>query len=183
MTDENALMMQVKGGQLESLATLFESNQVRLFNYFLRMGNNRALSEDLVQETFMRILAYRTSFSGTSRFRTWLYSIARNTAIDHYRKNKHSHKHDELFEEQLEGDGNITDIMELDQKQALFTRALETISSEHREIIILSRFQQLKYEEIAELIGCNLNTLKTRMRSAINNLQKNYQQLSGEVKL
>ena len=181
MTDENALMMQVKNGQFDSLAVLFENNQVRLFNYFLRMGNSRPLSEDLVQETFMRILAYRTSFSGTSRFRTWLYSIARNTAVDHYRKNKHANKLDELFEENIEGTGDITDIMELDQQQALFTKALESISSEHREIIILSRFQQLKYDEIAELLDCNLNTLKTRMRSAIKHLQINYQQLSSEV--
>ena len=115
MTDENALMMQVKAGQLDALGDLFENNQIRLFNYFLRMGNNRTLSEDLVQETFMRILAYRTSFSGASSFRSWLYRIARNAAVDHYRKNKHSNKHDELVEEQIEGSGNITEIMEENQ--------------------------------------------------------------------
>jgi len=183
MTEENVLMMQVKQGQLDSLAPLFENNQVRLFNYFLRLGNNRALSEDLVQETFMRILAYRTSFSGNSSFRSWLYRIAKNAAVDHYRKNKHANKQDELFEEQLAGLDDLTEKMEIEQKQTLFSKALDSISSEHREIIILSRYQQLKYDEIAELLDCNLNTLKTRMRSAINQLRKNYQLLCSEAKI
>ena len=180
MTDENALMMQVKDGQLDSLAVLFENNQVRLFNFFLRMGNSRALSEDFVQETFMRVLAYRTSFTGDSSFRSWIYRIARNAAIDYFRKNKNANKLDELKEEQLSGQGEITELLESEEKQHLFNKALESISSEHREIIILSRFQQLKYEEIADLLECNLNTLKTRMRSAISQLKMSYQQLNCE---
>ena len=81
MTDEKELMFQVKAGRLDRLGVLFESNKVQLFNYFLRSGCHRALSEDLVQDTFMRVLAYRTSFKGTSTFR--LYGIARNTRADH----------------------------------------------------------------------------------------------------
>ncbi|MCO4799241.1 MAG: hypothetical protein KC484_08510, partial [Colwelliaceae bacterium] len=82
MSDEKELMFQVKAGQLDKLALLYEANKLALFNFFLRSGNNRALSEDFVQETFMRVLAYRTSFQGTSTFKSWLYGIARNTAAD-----------------------------------------------------------------------------------------------------
>ena len=180
MTDEKELMMRVKAGQLDSLATLFESNKSRLFNYFRRMGNSPEVSEDLVQETFMRILAYRTSFNGTSSFRTWLYGIARNTSVDHFRKHKNSAGHEEFDETLMDGDTTLCEELELEQKHSLFNRALQGMPVEMREIIVLSRFQQMKYEDIADLINCNLNTLKSRMSLAIGKLKESYQRLSNE---
>jgi len=179
MTDEKELMFQVKAGRLDKLAILFESNKVQLYNYFLRSGSQRALSEDLVQETFMRILAYRTSFQGSSSFKSWMYGIARNTRADHYRKNNSQNQHCDIDEQEIATEFTLTEDVELDQQQMLFTKSLETLPREHREIIILSRFQQLNYQEIASLLDCNLNTLKARMRKAISILQDNYQQLTG----
>ena len=67
------------------------------------------------------------------------------------------------------------------QQQDIFDQSLANISSEHREIIILSRFQQLNYHEISSLLDCNLNTLKSKMRNAISKLHEQYNKLSGEV--
>lgn len=180
MTDENELMMQVKGGQLDSLAILFESNKKRLFNFFRKMGNSPEVSEDLVQETFMRILAYRSSYNGSSTFRTWLYGIARNTSVDHFRKHKNSMGHDEFDESAIDGKGTLTDDIVNEQKQSLFNQALQSIPAELREIIVLSRYQQMNYEDIAQMVNCNLNTLKSRMRLAVGKLKESYQRLSGE---
>ena len=63
----------------------------------------------------------------------------------------------------------------------MFEKALNALTPEQRDIIVLSRFQQLKYEDIAEMMNVNLNTFKARMRSAINLLQRTYQELSGEA--
>jgi len=181
MTDEKKLMFQVKAGQLDKLAVLYENNKVALFNYFLRSGNSRALSEDLVQETFMRILAYRSSFNGSNTFRSWLYGVARNTVADHYRKNSHAKLHSDIDEHELTLDKTLVEGLEEQQQQALFDRSLASISPEHREIILLSRFQQLNYQEISTLLDCNLSTLKSRMRSAISKLQYSYQKLLTEI--
>ena len=181
MFDEKELMFQVKAGQLDKLATLFESNKVQLFNYFIRKGNNRALSEDLVQETFMRVLAYRTSFSGSSTFKSWMYGIARNTVAEHYRKNKNQALNCDMDDEELTNEQTLDEEFETEQQNAIFNKSLASISPEDREIILLSRFQQLNYQEISTLLDCNLNTLKSRMRNAVSRLQVSYQKLVGEI--
>ena len=178
--DEVALMMQVKDGQLSALAPLFEANKTALYNFFRRMGNSPEVSEDLVQETFMRILAYRSSFNGDSKFRTWLFGVARNVSVDHYRKHGHA-QHDEYEDDHLTEDTEtLQEQMMTQQKHSLFEQALLNIPAELREILVLSRFQQMKYEDIAEMINCNLNTLKSRMSLAITKLKSSYQQLTGE---
>jgi RNA polymerase sigma factor (sigma-70 family) len=181
MFDEKELMFQVKAGQLDKLATLFENNKVQLFNYFLRTGNNRALSEDLVQETFMRILAYRTSFSGSSTFKSWMYGIARNTVADHYRKNKNQALNCDMDDQELTNEHTLGEEFETEQQNVIFNKALASISPEDRDIIMLSRFQQLNYQEISTLLDCNLNTLKSRMRNAVSKLKMSYQLLVGEM--
>lgn len=180
MFDEKELMFQVKAGQLDKLATLYENNKVQLFNYFIRTGNNRALSEDLVQETFMKILAYRTSFSGSSTFKSWMYGIARNTVAEHYRKNKNQAFNCDMDDEDLSNDKTLGEEFEAEQQSDIFNKSLANIPSEDREIILLSRFQQLNYQEISSLLDCNLNTLKSRMRNALGKLQISYQKLVGE---
>lgn len=183
MIDEKELMFQVKEGQLEKLAQLYENNKLALFNFFIRSGNNRALSEDLVQETFMKVLAYRSSFQGQSTFKSWLYGIARNTAADHYRKLSNQQQFSDIDEVEVSEEESLVDKMLSEQQQVLFQRSLNTIEREHRELILLSRFQQLNYKEIASLMDCNLNTLKARMRNAINKLHTCYQKMANEVNL
>ncbi len=181
MIDDKALMLSVKSGELDSLAQLFEKYHVPLVNYFIRMGNGRSLSEDLVQETFVRVLTYRKTYQGDNQFSSWLYRIARNTAIDYYRKpaQKQAHAHDNFEDSQHSDDKTLTEALQEEQRQQLFQEALAALQPEQRELIILSRYQQLKYEEIAELLDCKLNTLKTRMRAAMSALKQQYDMLAG----
>lgn len=181
MTDETSLMLKVKNGQIGCLSDLFEANHVALYNFYLRSGLNKALAEDLVQETFMRVLAYRTTFKAESSFKAWFYRIARNVVADHFRKLSNKEQHEPIEENHLESSKSLTDELEQQAQQNDFDKALSAIPSEHREIIILSRFQQLNYSDIAELLNCNINTIKTRMRAAISNLKSEYRLIAGEV--
>lgn len=149
MINEKDVMLQVQAGQLDKLAVLYESNKVKLFNYFRKKGNSRAQSEDLVQETFMKILAYRSSFNGSSTFSSWMYGIARNTAADLYRKNKGNVIHEDIDDHEVVSEHCATEQAVSSQQQNIFDESLASISAEHREIIILSRFQQLNYHEIS----------------------------------
>lgn len=180
MTDEKELMLQVQNGQLGSLAVLFENNKVRLFNFFRRMGNSPEVSEDLVQETFTRVLSYKSTYNGSASFRTWLFGIARNASVDNFRKNKNAMNTEEFDEGNINSGSSLCDEMVNEQKHNMFNKALSTMPVELREILVLSRFQQLKYEEIAEMVNCNLNTLKSRMSLAVVKLKESYNRLSSE---
>lgn len=182
MTDEKELMLSVQKGNLDDLAVLFENNHVQLYHYFLRTGNSRAVSDDLVQETFVKVLAYRSSFNGTASFRSWLYGIARNTTADYYRKTKHSRQYEDIDEHEVDANICLTEQIAGEQQQVLFDKSLASIPSDQREILILSRYAQLNYQEIADMNGCNLNTLKARMCKAVTNLQIAYRRLSKEIK-
>ena len=181
MIDDKALMLSVKSGELDSLAQLFEKYHVALLNYFIRMGNSRSLGEDLVQETFLRVLTYRQTYQGDNLFSSWLYRIARNAAIDFHRKpvQKQAHAHESYEDADMSDNETLTENLVELQKQQHFQQALAALQPEQRELIILSRYQQLKYEEIADLLDCKLNTLKTRMRAAISALKQQYDLLAG----
>src|SRR5688500_5866580 len=79
-------MRLVRQGELEKLGLLFERHHRALFNFFSRLTGHRGLSEDLVQEVFLRILKYRDSFKAEHGFATWMYQIARNVNFDQMRK-------------------------------------------------------------------------------------------------
>jgi len=79
---DNELMEDVKIGRAHKLAILFERYQVVLYNFFLRLTAKPNVSEDLVQEVFIRILKYRAGYLGQSRFVVWMFQIARNVHID-----------------------------------------------------------------------------------------------------
>jgi len=181
MINESELMLKVKSGELNYLADLFELNQRPLFNFFSRMGFNDVLSEDFTQETFIRVLAYRSSYKPQNTFRAWLYRIARNAVNDHFRKLSNQDIHVSFNEDLTTSKDTPTETNERNAKQCNFDKALSSLSMEQREIIILSRFQQFRHEEIAELLSCNINTLKTRIRAAVSSLKKQYELISGEV--
>ncbi len=178
---DNEIMMRVRDGEVAQLGLLFERHQVMLYNYFLRQCGNREASQDMVQEVFLRILRYRHTFRGESKFTVWMYSIARNACADHFRKSKREMPvASEAFDASSD-DPLPQEVMEQDQQAMLLRRALGQLSSEKREVLLLSRFQNLKYEEIAEILHCPVGTIKARVHWAIKDLRKNFEQLSGDT--
>ncbi len=85
---DEELMLQVREGAGEMLGELFDRYQTPLFNFYAKLTGDRAVSEDLVQEVFLRILKYRQSYKPGTPFRAWVYQIARNARADHYRKQR-----------------------------------------------------------------------------------------------
>lgn len=180
MTD-NELMEEVRDGRVEKLAVLFERHHIRLFNFLLRLTGNRNMSEDLVQEVFCRILKYRATYRGTSKFSLWMYQIARNTHIDYLRKKKDELPLDEQWDEATSRELTPSESVEQAYDIALIQEALARLPLKKREVLILSRFQNLKYREIAELLDCHIGTVKAHVHRAIKDLRKIYMDLSGEA--
>jgi RNA polymerase sigma factor (sigma-70 family) len=178
---DNLLMENVRDGKVEKLAILFERHHVALFNYFLRLTGNRPVSEDMVQEVFTRILKYRTTYRGEDRFAVWMYKIARNAHIDFLRRRKETVPLEDQFEEAQSADLIPEERVERQQEAALISRALKRLSPKKQEVILLSRFQNLKYREIAELMECPVGTVKGMVHRAVQELGDIYKQLSREA--
>jgi len=159
MSDEE-LMSQVRSGVGEMLGVLFERYHVPLFNFYLKLTSDRTASEDLVQEVFFRILKYRHSYRPDTAFRAWMYQIARNARVDLLRKRRP----ETSLEPEMSPAVAPVDTAQQSQEALLLHSALMQISEDKREVLVLSRFQDLKYEEIAQLLGCEVGTVKTRQK-------------------
>jgi RNA polymerase sigma factor (sigma-70 family) len=174
MSDEE-LMSQVRNGIGEMLGVLFDRYHVPLFNFYVKLTGDRPLSEDLVQEVFFRILKYRHSFRPDTPFRAWMYQIARNARLDHLRKRRP----ETAWEPEMSPAVMPVDTAQQSQEALLLRSALMQISEDKREVLVLSRFQDLKYEEIAQLLGCEVGTVKTRVHRALQELRQILHQLES----
>jgi len=173
LAPDEDLMLEVRNGTGETLGVLFDRYHAPLYNFYAKLTGDRTLSEDLVQEVFLRILRYRQSYQSGTPFRAWIYQIARNARVDHYRKTpRHI-----TFEPEMAPPVMPKDSAQQSEEAELLHRALMQMPEEKREILILSRFQELKYNEIARLLGCELGTVKTRIHRAIQELRQNFKQL------
>jgi RNA polymerase sigma factor (sigma-70 family) len=176
---DNKLMEEVKQGKVEKMAVLFEKHHVALFNFFMRLTGNRNISEDLVQEVFMRMLKYRATYQGRSKFTLWMYQIARNAHIDYLRKKKDALPLDDQWSEPITTEDSPAEKLECGQEVQLLRQALAQLPLKKREVLILSRYQNLKYKEIAELMDCHIGTVKAHVHRAIKELGKIYFELQG----
>ena len=174
---DNLLMLQVKAGDLDKLGILFERYKMPLYRYFyLRMGDVAA-SEDLVQNVFMRIIRYRERFKPVGQFKSWMFSIAHNLGIDHQRKRgRHVTLDDTRGNEHIESRTAEKDLLDC-ERLALLEKALQRLRGDYREVLVLSRYRELKYHEIGEILGCSEGAVKTRIHRALKELKNLYQEL------
>lgn len=175
---DNALMIKVKDGDLDRLGMLFERYKKPLYGFFYGMNRDQELSEDLVQNTFFRILKYRHLFRGDGDFRAWMFHIARNVSHDHHRKNKIKAKDDvEDWQDKLGHQENRSTEMQQEDERYLLSVAMDKLPAEKREILLLSKYQEKKYNEIGELLGCTEGAVKVKVFRALQDLKAIYQQL------
>jgi RNA polymerase sigma factor (sigma-70 family) len=174
---DSSLMQAVREGDLGALAILFERHHRPLFNYFVHMNGNRDLSEDLVQDVFMRMLKYRQSYQPERAFGAWMYQIARNAQADSIGKRKL----EVAMPEREFASANVMDEnLKRKQEISLLKRALKRLPDDKRELLVLSRFQNLKYDEIASILGCDVGAVKVRVYRAVKALGQIYFEMSGE---
>jgi RNA polymerase sigma-70 factor (ECF subfamily) len=181
---DNQVMAEVGRGEVAKLAVLFERHHRALFRYFVSMNRNKELSEDLVQDVFFRMLRYRTSYDPSQSFTAWMYQIARNANVDQAQKRRGEvvgiDEFDDRRPEPASSAPGPEESAAKVQDLAILKRALERLPSEKREILVLSRFQDMKYEDIAAVLGCEVGTVKVRVYRAIRALEQVYFGLVGE---
>ncbi len=182
LTDE-ILVSRYQGGDTRAFEILLGRHERPIFNYLLRYVGNRATAEELLQETFLRVIKNIKKYKQTAKFTTWLYTIARNLTIDHSRRQKHR-RHRSLDAPVGGSEGNqvLQDRVAASEltpdrnaaakriKERVDT-AIQTLSEEQREVFLLREFQGLSFRAIADIVGTSENTIKSRMRYALEKLR------------
>jgi RNA polymerase sigma factor (sigma-70 family) len=180
-TDES-LMVAVREGDLDRLEILFERYRDPLYDFFSRLTGNRVASEDLVQDVFVRILKYRGSYRESNRFVTWMYQIGRNARADYFRKHA-APPPDVALLPATRGTPIPGRQLEENEQRALLQCALTQLSEANRELLILARYQEMKYEDIADLFNIEVGAVKTRVHRAVNELREVFLNLQNKGSL
>jgi RNA polymerase sigma-70 factor, ECF subfamily len=181
---DEALMLRYQQGDRAAFAQLVRRHQAPLYNFALRQVRVPQVAEDVVQESFVRVVQNAADFKHEARFTTWVYTITRNLCIDHLRK-RALRKHPSLDESSgEEGDGPTLGEKTADphasvEREATGTelkeriaRAVDTLPDEQREVFLMREIANLPFKEIAEITGVPENTVKSRMRYALERLQE-----------
>jgi RNA polymerase sigma-70 factor (ECF subfamily) len=167
-------MLLVKEGHLSELTALFDRYQVSLYNFFLRLTSDRAASQDLTQNLFYRVIRYRQSYDPShGSFRSWIYRMARNVHID-FRKQEQ--KMPGRLSDPEEAEDRLADQQtgySQDQYERL-DEALAQLDRDQREVLVLSRYQGLKYEEIARIRDSSVAAVKVQVFRALKQLRTLY---------
>jgi len=176
--NDEKLILEVKNGNLDSLVPLFDKYQGKIYNFFLRVTHDPATSEDLTQTVFSRIIKYRSSYNEVYTFKSWIYQVARNVHVDSYSKKKLWITEERVEENYRVDTRDAIEIMEKEQREQTLKEALGLLSPEQREIIELSRFQDLKYEEISQITGNSVGAVRVKVHRAIKKLKDVYFQIA-----
>lgn len=161
-------MLRVKGGDRAALGELYGLYQKPLVNYLYRLSSNRGLSEDLLQETFLRIWKAAATYEPTAKVSTYVFRIAHNLFLNEAARRR---------EMALEGTDNemradpASDLGRREVQNAV-KRAIEALPDGERECLLLSEYNGFKYAEISEILGIPLGTVKSRMFSAVQRLKE-----------
>lgn len=190
-------MLAFKSGDARAFSTLVSRHRGSVFNFIFRYTNHRQRAEDLLQETWLKVVRSAGEYQPKARFTTWVFTIARNLCVDSARKETYR-KTDSLDapagSDDPEGrtlgetvpdhDGASPDRSAHNTRmRPLIEKALAALPDEQREVFLLREYQGIGFKEIAEVTGVNENTVKSRMRYALEGLRKKLSELGvdGEM--
>jgi len=175
LSTDDELMTEVKKGDLEKLAVLYEKYNRVLFVYFFKMTSDAQASEDLVHVVFCKILKYRDRFRDSDgHFAAWLFRIAHNARIDHFHKEAPLRNSENIEGLDLKSEADTDADFDRKEKAERIRKALNGLTDIQRETLILSRFRDLTYDEIAGIMNCRTGTVKARVFRAMETLRGIY---------
>jgi len=184
---DESLMLRYRDGDVRAFELLVTRHRKPVFNFILRFVRDTTQAEDVTQETFLRLIKGADAYQRQAKFTTWLYTIARNLCVDAARRGKH--RKAASLDAPIDDDtgaslldlvpdgGPAVDRQAPGRELALRLRqAIESLPDEQREIFLLREMADLQFNEIAAVVGCPENTVKSRMRYALEKLREALQE-------
>ena len=186
---ESEHIARARKGDKDAYRVLVEAYQDRVFSMVLAMIRQREQAEDLTQEIFIKAYFALPSFKGDSAFYTWLFRITSNACVDHLRKRQPPVV---PLDQPLEDEETISRLASLQapgserpeaplEKEGEIVRLLDHLNPDQREILTLREAQGYSYEEMATLLKCSVNTVKSRLNRAREALKRLYQDTYGNI--
>lgn len=161
---DEALMRKYQAGDSSAFEALYEQHHVGVYNVCLRTLRNPELAQEAMQEIFLKVVRAKARWTPTAKFKTWLYTIARNHLMD-LRKKK------VVPQEALQLEEVAPPRTDPPLQRALH-EAIDQLSAEQREVFLLRAFAEMSFEEISEIVGSPSATMRSRMRLATKQLKK-----------
>jgi len=165
-------------GELEALEVILPRYQLRLYRFLLRMVQEPAVAEDLFQQTWVRVIEKISSYDAHRHFDSWLFAIARNLAIDHLRRKRgvSLDDHDDGGDAPVDhlavsGPDPLQEVL-ASERGTILAAALVELPAIHREVLALRFEEEMKLEQIAEVAGIPLSTVKSRLHRGLEGLRK-----------
>jgi RNA polymerase sigma-70 factor (ECF subfamily) len=171
---------QLRRGDLDALSSLLARYQNRLYRYLLRMVRQPAEAEDLFQQTWLRVAEKIQSYDQRRNFEAWLFTLARNLAIDHLRRVRpesldepagHDASGESAAARLVSHETPALDRVLARERSSRLADAMEMLPVIQREVLTLRFEEEMKLEEIAEILGAPLSTVKTRLRRGLEHLR------------
>lgn len=170
-------------GQVSALNALVDLHGRAVYSYIYRFLGSDSHIDDVYQDVWMRVVKSVKNFGGRSRFTTWLFQLTRNICIDHLRRRQRQIKALSINEAGGGDDDSpkivpvATDeaaetIVERDELVVLLEKAIEQLPDEQREVLLLRRYTTMTFQDISEMSGVPRNTVKSRMRYALENIRR-----------
>jgi RNA polymerase sigma-70 factor, ECF subfamily len=182
---DEGLMVRYQRGDVRAFELLLSRHRKPVFNFILRFVREPALAEDLLQETFLRVIKGVDAYEKQAKFTTWLYTIARNLCVDNSRRAKHrkAASLDAPMNASEKDGATLLDVVSdrnapATDRQVIGNElhgklydAISKLSEDQREVFLMREFLDMPFKDIAEVVGCPENTVKSRMRYALEKLK------------
>jgi len=193
LSDE-ALMQRFQEGDSYAFKVLMERHRRGVYNFVLRHVGDTSAAEDLLQDVFLRVVQGAHRYKLESKFTTWLYTIARNLCVDRARKMKFRRhrsldqpigsEDDSSLGDRIADDGLSTDRRAVSSElQDRLAQAIATLRDDQREVFLMREYSNLPFKEIAEIVGVPENTVKSRMRYALEHLRRTLSEYQDYAKV
>jgi RNA polymerase sigma-70 factor (ECF subfamily) len=181
---DEELLRRFNEGDAEGFELLMRRYERPLYNFILRSVHRRERADELLQDVFMKVVQRSSEFKGNSKFSTWLYTIARNLCIDDSRKmvfrrhksldapSRPDEEGPSLLDRTAASEPGVDRQTIAKDLQLRIQTAVEDLPEEQREVFLMRQMQGLAFKEIADVIGVPENTVKSRMRYALERLQR-----------
>lgn len=170
---DHDLMLAVRDGELDALGELFERHHRPLFGFLVKLTGDRSAADDITQTVFQRMLKYRHTYRDDGSFTAWMYHLARRCAADHFRKANAAPAATDPSDlnEHADAAPHAADRATVRDDHALLHVALNRLDHNAREVLLLSRFQELSFAEVAAILECSAGAAKVRAHRALRELR------------
>lgn len=171
--DEGAeLMLRVKAGDEAAFRKIIDLYQKSLVNFFYRLGVYHSDIDDLAQLTFLKLYRYRSSYTKSAKFTTYLFLLARQVRVDEVRASARRDRIRKLLKANVEFEESLPEKEAMPLLSDDLQVALSQLSDAHREVVVLGMLKELPYEEVSRIIGIPVGTVKSRMHHALKQLRE-----------